>query len=216
MAHSKSEKSVQVSLEIDARESVVRLDMALGLAQIAKPLKPGGKRGSFDIIQTWKGVELHFVGIELDDHDLGVLLALISIAQKKHPKPTSGHIIVALVPCVPGKKMTNAMACHDVVTVDASFREVRDELGIKAASGQENDVIRASLVRLASIILEGKDGDRWGFTHLISNGEGEKESLRVTLSFRLTRALLGEASYGAVDMKVFSQLPKGAARILYV
>lgn len=211
-----SSKNKAISLDIDARNNIVRLDMALGLARIAKPLRAGAKRGSFDISQDWDGGTVRFVGVELDDHDLGVLLALISIAQKKRPAMTAGNIVAELIPFVPGKKGGNLAADLDVVTVDANFKEVRDEIGVKTDSSHVNDVIRNSLVRLASIVVEGRKDDLWGITHLIKNSNSEKESLRVTLSFRLTKALLGNASYGAVDMNVFSKLPRGAARILYV
>jgi hypothetical protein len=228
-----SEHDKKVSLEIDAREGVVRLDMAIGLSAIAKPFKHKAIRGAFDITRDWKGDAVNFKGVELNDNDMGIMLALMSIAQKMKPavhfpelpKPKLDQESDKETSLIPHdlkssqkKAEDNAALQCDVVTIDASFKDICDELEIKSDSSAFNKVIRESVARLATIVVTGMSGSDWAITHLIENAKSEdmKKSLRVTLSYRLTYALIGSASYGAVDMKVFNKLPHGAARILYV
>jgi len=203
----------QISLAIDGRKEVARLDMATGLVSIARPLKTGAQRMAFIKKQRWKGGEVTMRGIAQDDHDLAVLLAFIVLAEQQNNNFCAGKDVESLLP---ETKYTNAADELIVITVNTSYVEVCRVLGIKVC-GSANSAIWQSLCNLATIVVDATSNGEEALTHLIifGNGIGNK-SLSVTLSYRLTRALLGDGSYGAIEMNVFRNIPRGAARILYV
>lgn len=210
----KQRKNAIASREIDAREEVARYDMAFGIASIARPLKKGSVRTAFIKKQGWKGGVICIRGITPDDHDLGVLLAFIVLAEQQRPERQQGREVAELL--LPTKQK-NAAADLDVVTVAITYAAVRQILGLKSDSGTNNAAIWQSLCNLATIVIDAQADGKIALTHLIRPSRGTaNETLTVTLSYRLTRALLGEGSYGAIDMKAFRALPGGATRILFV
>lgn len=88
-------------------------------------------------------------------------------------------------------------------------------LGRRPDDGRAHTAIRASLARLACIVVIARQGRDEAFTHLIAAGRSiGKHSLRVTLSFRLTGALAGTRSYGRIRLDAWRRL-KPVARVLY-
>jgi hypothetical protein len=216
MALSNKLKRAIASREIDARNDVARLDMAFGLASVARPRKTGAQPKAFaeTIKQTWVGGVIGIRGIALSDHDLGVLLALIILAEQQKPVVEQGVSIEGLL--LPTKS-ENAATVADVVTVKTTHAKVAMTMGIKSKGSCVNDAIWESLKNLATIVIDVKDNNRVALTHLIKQGQGTKDTaLVVTLSYRITRAIFGDGSFAAVDMRIFAALPKGAARIMYV
>lgn len=207
-------KNAIASIEIDARQEIARFDMAVGLASIARPLRHGAQPNGFITRQKWNGGDISIRGLSPDDHDLGVLLAFILLAEQQKPATQPGEEVEGLL--LPTKTV-NAAASSEVVTIKATYSQIRKLLGIKAGSVCSNSAIWESLTNLSTIVIDVKDGERTALTHLIKHGAATTgAALTVTLSYRLTRAMLGGGSYAAVDMTVFRALPKGAARIMYV
>lgn len=205
-------KGNKLSLEIDARNEVARLDMAFGLASIVRPARAGLVRKAIEKRQPWNGGEITIKGNELDDHDFGVLLALLVIGEQK-PTLQKGCEVEGLLPI---KRKANLAESADVVTIHTTFGEIRNILGLKSDGRKNNDAIWSSITTLATMVVEANADDNWSFTHLIGNGKGEgNKTFSLTLSYRLTRALLGEGSYAAIDMHVFRSLPSGTTRVLY-
>lgn len=209
----KTRKNNLASAAIDARNDVARFDMACGLASLARPLKTGARREAFHIKQKWNGGSLDIVGVALSDYDLGVLLALIVLAEKQQPEPQLGSEISNLLPATTEENLAKGL---EVVTINTSFAAIKKILGVTTDDGNTNDVIWESLRLLATTVVDARDGKRRAITHLISYGKGLEDSLSVTLSYRLTRALMGAGSYAAIKMDVFARLPRGTVRILYV
>lgn len=218
-----SERGQKSSREIDARKRVVRLDMAIGLAKIARPMKIGEDRGSFDIKQAVKGGAIRLMGIRLDDRDIGVLLAIVSIAQQQKPQPNKTKNIAGLFPKNIDAKLQEIISpdCENifldksVLTIETSFAEINKELGNKSDGGAGNDRIRESLQRLGGITISIKNGRDWGITNLVHHAKGNTKNLSITIAYRLAEVLIGKASYGAIDMQIFNKLPRGASKILY-
>jgi|GEM_PF-6708542 hypothetical protein len=199
------------SFEIDARNEVARLDMAFGLASIVRPARSGLEKKAIEKKQPWKGGEVTFKGIELDDNEFGVLLALLVIAEK-NPILKKGRESQGLLPVT---RKTNLASDADVVTINTTYAEIRRILDLKSDGRNNNDAIFSSITTLATIVVEASFDDDRAFTHLIGNGTGEEnKSLSLTLSYRLTRALLGEGSYAAIEMRTFRKL-RGTSRVLY-
>lgn len=214
----------------DNKASVLRYEMATGIAPIARPLKKGAKRYIMDIKQKWKGGEIRYYGAELDDTDLGVLLALLFIAQKQQPKTQPGSQIENLLPSdskirnlFPEEvgsegEIANFAKQKEVVAIKASYTEIRQLLGIKGEGKSNDKTINECLLHLSTIVVYFRKGKDNSFTHLIQSGRGRDGKLDIALSYRLTASLLGlnESNYGAIDFNLFNSLSKGTARILYV
>lgn len=217
MEHSKeahkNKLASRASLAIDARDGVARYDMACGLASMARPLKKGAIRFEYKVKQTWVQADLAMSGLELSDYDLGVLLALIVVAERQKPELQLGSKINNLLPNIEEENLAEGL---DVVTVNTNFSEIKKILGVTSGNGNTNDTIWESLKYLAMTIIDVKQGKQRAITHLIGYGKGLDDSLSVCLSYRLTKALMGKGSYASIRMSTFNSLPKGTARILYV
>jgi hypothetical protein len=198
---------------MDARQGVARQDMALGLASFIKPVIRG-KRGLVEgVKQQWNGGTLELAGPELDAGDLGVLLALLALAlraaaDKDEPHLESGHRINGMLPTPSSPKGTpNAATDKDVLTVQTTLAAVCREIGRDPEDGRAHTAIRASIKRLQGVVIEARSGGAWASTHLIAGAAGRgKAAVSITLNYRLTRAVLGTASYGRIRMSVWRQL----------
>uniref|UniRef100_E6PSI4 Putative Replication protein C n=1 Tax=mine drainage metagenome TaxID=410659 RepID=E6PSI4_9ZZZZ len=204
---------------MDARQGVARQDMALGLAPFIKPVIRG-KRGWVEgITQQWNGGTLELAGPELDAGDLGVLLALLALALRAvagdEPHLESGRAAKGILPEPGGKPKPNAAAEKDVLPMQTTLAAICREIGRDPEDGRAHAAIRASIKRLQGVVIEARSGDAWASTHLIAGAAGRgKAAVSITLNYRLTRAVLGTASYGRVRMQVFRDLsPVG--QVLY-
>jgi hypothetical protein len=194
---------------MDARQGVARQDMALGLAPFVKPAIRG-KRGWVEgVKQQWNGGTLELAGPELDAGDLGVLLALLALALRaaadKEPHLESGREVKGILPEPGGKP--NAASEKDVLPMQTTLASICREIGRDPADGRAHTAIRNSLKRLQGVVIEARSGNDWASTHLISGAAGRgKAAVSITLNYRLTRAVLGTASYGRIRMSVWRQL----------
>jgi len=236
-AQKSKEENKAISFEIDTRNQIARLDMATGLAGIARPLKNGATRHALEIHQPFDEWTMTFRGSALTDRDLGVLLAIISIAQKQHKefgkqlnfKPKIGSEIEGLfqeniegVACkikpkeaVEGNNIAND---RSVITVETSFQKIRGELGRKSSSSLNSNLILASLHWLSSItvLMKKNESKLWGISKLIHAGAGNDQTLSITLSCRLAEVILGSAvGHGATDLKIYRNLDNSVSKILY-
>ncbi len=215
MAQSKPTPAARRSM--DARQGVARQDMALGLAPFIKPVIRG-KRGWVEgITQPWNGGMLELAGPELDAGDLGVLLALLALALRAvagdEPHLESGREIQGMLPAPGGKP--NAAAEKDVLPMQTTLAAICREIGRDPEDGRAHAAIRASIKRLQGVVIEARSGDAWASTHLIAGAAGRgKAAVSITLNYRLTRAVLGTASYGRVRMCVWRSLSP-VAQCLY-
>jgi len=212
MAQSKPTPAARRSM--DARQGVARQDMALGLAPFVKPVIRG-KRGWVEgVKQQWNCGVLELAGPELDASDLGVLLALLAIAlravavDEDEPQLEPGHKINGMLPTPRGPWGTpNAAAEKDVLAMQTTLAAICREIGRAPEDGRAHAAIRASIKRLQGVTIEARSGEQWASTHLIAGTAGRgKAAVNVTLNYRLTRAVLGTASYGRVSMNVWRQL----------
>jgi hypothetical protein len=198
---------------IDARAGTARQDMALGLASFARP-RIRGKRAWLDgVKQQWKGGELTLAGPELDAGDLGVLLALLAIATAQiNAQALPSGQRPGLLPAASARP--NAAEKADAMSVETTLADVCRKLGRDPKDGRAHVSIRASLKRLAGVVVEAHAGDAWAHTHLISGAAGRGGRVAVALSYRLTRAVMGGGSYSRVDMSAWASLsPTG--QVLY-
>ena len=207
MARSKANPAARRSM--DARQGVARQDMALGLAPFVKPVIRG-KRGWIEgIKQSWNGGVLELAGPELDAGDLGVLLALLALALRAaagdEPHLESGHEIKGMLPESGGKP--NAAGDEDVLRLQATLAAICREVGRDPEDGRAHAAIRASIKRLQGVVIEARSGDAWASTNLVAGQAGRgKGAVSIALNYRLTRAVLGTASYGRIRMSVWRRL----------
>lgn len=211
---------------MDARAGIARQDMPLGLSGLVKPvvrLKKGkdgkpARRGYIENLrQSWNGGEIILNGPEIDAQDLGVLLACAALALRdadRHADLKQSVDIEGLL-ATPPKNQPNAAADKLTFTLETTLAALCREIGRDPDDGRAHQMIRDSLVRLSGIVTTATSGARGAFTHLIAGGAWEgRNAVSVTLNYRLTRAMLGEGSFGRVRMQVFRNLsPVG--QVLY-
>jgi hypothetical protein len=197
---------------MDARQGVARQDMALGLAPFIRPVIRG-KRGWVEgVKQRWNGGVLELAGPELDAGDLGVLLALLSLALRASADEDESHLepgraVKGILPEAGGKGKPNAAAEKDVLPMQTTLAAICREIGRNPEDGRAHAAIRTSIKRLQGVVIEARSGEQWASTHLIAGAAGRgKAAVSITLNYRLTRAVLGTASYGRIRMSVWRQL----------
>ncbi|CQR44401.1 putative Replication protein C [Thiomonas sp. CB3] len=203
----------EIRREIDARGIIARQDMALGLASFIRP-RIRGKRGWVEgIKQPWNGGVLTIYGPELDSGDLGVLLALLAaaVAQPAAQSRPCGQQNGLLPDATPRE---NAAAGAETILVQTTLADVSRKMGRDPCDGRAHASIRASLRRLGGFVIEAAAGDAWAQTHLIAGSADRGGAVSVALSYRLTRAILGDGSYSRIDMKAWAKLSP-TAKILY-
>ncbi|WP_197033057.1 replication protein C, IncQ-type [Thiomonas sp. FB-Cd] len=198
--------------------------MAFGLAGMVRPTiraernqhgKLVSSRRYLDgVKQKWNGGEISLSGPELDAFDLRVLLACQSLAlQSAHnakyldDRLENGVDVKGLLAAP--RKAGDANMADELPTfsLTTTMSAVSEAIGRKPRDGQAHAAIRASLQRLASIVVTATKGNKGAFTHLIAGGAFYgRHAVRLTLSYRLTQALLGEGSYGRIHMSEFIKL----------
>lgn len=195
---------------LQVARDVARLDMAIGLAGIFRPLRDGATRKEIALKQVWNGGTVTLRGIELSERDLAVLLGLLVIALRDgDPDITPGKEIAQL-----GAK--GAAADSDVITIRTSMAVLCEVIGRDPRSHGTRVDIRTSIERLSMIVVRGEAGERWAMSHLIAGAAGRgRDAIGVTLSLRLTRAVLGAGSYAQISMCDYRSLPPGVARLVY-
>jgi hypothetical protein len=198
---------------MDARQGVARQDMALGLAPFIKPVIRGRRGWVEGVKQRWNGGVLEIAGSELDAGDLGVLLALLALALRAaadecEPQLEAGHKVSGMLPTSGSPKGTpNAATDKDVLPMQTTLASICREIGRNPEDGRAHAAIRASIKRLQGVVIEARSGDAWASTHLITSAVGRgKAAVSIALNYRLTRAVLGTASYGRIRMSVWRQL----------
>ncbi|SCC92968.1 Replication C family protein (modular protein) [Thiomonas sp. X19] len=222
----RSDLSPAARRAMDARAGIARQDMPLGLSGLVKPvvrLKKGkdgkpARRGYIENLrQSWNGGEIILNGPEIDAQDLGVLLACAALALRdadRHADLKQSVDIEDLL-ATPPKNQPNAAADKLTFTLETTLAALCREIGRDPEDGRAHQMIRDSFVRLSSIVTTATSGACGAFTHLIKGGAWEgRNAVSVTLNYRLTRAMLGEGSFGRVRMQVFRNLsPVG--QVLY-
>jgi hypothetical protein len=204
---------------MDARNDVSRQDMALGLASFVRPVVRG-KRGWIEgIKQVWNGGVLELNGPELDAGDLGVLLALLALALREQAdggaELAKGRDVAGLLPVTSSRPGANNAADNDAMTLQTTLADICREIGRDPSDGRAHAAIRTSIKRLQGFVVEARSGDQWATTHLITGAAGRgKGAVSVALSYRLTRAVMGDGSYGRVRMEVWRELSP-TAQCLY-
>lgn len=204
----RSELTPEARREMDARQGIARQDMGAGLAGIFRPVVRGKRYYIEDLaLQKWAGGKLLFSGPELDAGDLGVLLALLHLALAQGTGPVPGEQAdQALVPEQKRVAANKAMDA-DVVDVQTGMAELCKLLGRDPNDGRAHASIKASIKRLSAVVLEARSVEAWATSHLISGAVGRgRGAVSAALSWRLTRAVLGEGSYGRVSLRTFAQL----------
>lgn len=138
--------------------------MATGIAGLAKPLGKGAKRGVLNIKQKWKGGCIEFRGWELTAIEVGVLLAIINLAQRQEPEPDIGAKIVGLLPLIPNRNNEENFARKkNTLTINTTFSELNRLLG--KATGSENiATIKEALKVLSLISVYVEEGRQWGIS----------------------------------------------------
>jgi hypothetical protein len=203
--------------DIDVRERVARNDMAFGLTSIVRALRRGAKREYVELSQSWGGGVIQIAGPVIDDWDLGVLLVLETLALRNPQNKQLGKQVHNLLPQPKEGRLTedNTASEHETITIRTSLADICNELEV-GDDGPTRAAIRKSIRRLTSIVVEAEHGDRWALTHLIQGVVGKgRNSVEVTLSYRLTRAILGSGSYARIYLRSYRALPAGAPRVLY-
>lgn len=206
--------------ELDARLGIARQDMAIGLAAFVTP-RLTGKRGFVEgVQQPWNGGLLVVSGPEIDAEDLGVLLALLAQGLRQHvvrPQPLwSGADANGLLPPASERIGENVAEKLEVMELRTTLAALCREVGRDPDDGRAHAAIRASIRRLAAFVVEARDRDKWAVTHLICGAAGRgRGAVAVTLSYRLTRVLLGDGSYARIKMSVWSRLAPVAQVLLH-
>ncbi len=219
MAQSKPAISPTARAAMDARNGIARQDMALGLASFVRPVIRG-KRGWIEgVKQSWNGGTLEINGPEMDAGDLGVLLALLALALRQQAdggaELAKGRDIAGMLPNPDGRDGANNAADSDALTLQTTLADICREIGRDPDDGRAHAAIRASIKRLQGFVIEARDDDQWATTHLVAGAAGRgKGAVNIALSYRLTRAVLGEGSYGRMRMAVWRELSP-TAQCLY-
>ena len=203
--------------EIDARNGIARQDMAFGLAPFIRPQIRGQRAYIEGVSQPWNGGILEISGPQIDSDDLGVLLALLTIAVQNEQscgQLVAGQQAEGLIPEDRAAPANKALQ-NDSARVETTMAEICRQLGRNPEDGSAHRAIRASIKRLAAVVVEARSGEDWAATHLIAGAAGRgRGAVRVKLSYRLTRALIGEGSYSRIKMETWRSLAP-VARVLY-
>ncbi len=206
------------SLSIDARNEVARLDMPIGLASFCRPRRRGSVRTAFVCHQSWVDGTVSVRGISPDDHALGVLLAVLVLAEQQSETVTlPSRDVPGLVPSAEfvSDNLALDLSC---VSFTCRYSDILRLLGVSSRNSVNCAAVWESLQDLSTILVERKTG-KYGraLSHLIGSAYTDGKALRIALSYRLAQCVLGlPGSYAAVDLRVFRSLPRGSARILYV
>ena len=201
----------QLRRRLDARAGIARQDMAFGLAGMVRPVCRGRRAWIEGTRQSWMDGWIEIQGPELDAADLGVLLALLAIALRQGGDQALGQEVDGLLaaPAGPARNAAqNAAGEQSAITLRTTMAELCREIDRDPGAGSAHQAIRASLTRLAGVVFRAETADgRWAVTHLIAGGAGAgRGAVIVSLSYRLTRALLGQGSYSRIDMAAWRQL----------
>lgn len=196
-------------IDRDRAQRVARNDMALGLSSLFRAMPDGARRREVLLTQAWCGGEIVIQGVECNALDQAVLLALLAVAGQCDPLPDPGTPSVDL--------MAAGLAVQrEVVRVNTSLAELMRAAGMDPDSHGSRNTLRASLRRLAGIVIEGRRGEDWAMTHLIAGAAGRgRDAVSVVLNYRLTDALLGIGSYARVEMDSYRALDGAVARLVY-
>ena len=210
MARSKN-LSTTARRDMEVRRHIARQDMALGLMPIFRPLADGAQRKEIHFKQQWNGGMVFMRGVEMSEQDLAVLLALLALALRvENPEQQRGREIPGL------KARGRAVQRAPVVTLHTSMTEICCVLGRDPDSHGTRCAIRDSIERLMMVVIRAKVGKAHGMTHLISGEVGVgRNAIEITLSYRLTRALLAGGSYAAISMRDYRALPAGVPRLVF-
>lgn len=204
--------------ESEKKRQIARMDMPIGLMQLFSARKiPANKRIYKELPpQAWNGGTIQINGPELDFFDQDVLFAILALAMQQIDKNVSaepGGLFPAL-------KTGGVADNSNTVELQTSMSELIKMIGLSHGGNQEKE-IRSSIKRLSSILVEAKSGQNWATSHLIAGvcGYG-KSSIKIRLSWRLTRALLatgvrGGGSYIAISMHERQKLTPGIPRLIH-
>ena len=208
----------QARRAMDARAGLARQDMGFALASFVRPVVRGKRMYLEAVKQAWMGGLLTISGPELDAADLGVLLALLFLALLGLHECTSapGCEVPGLLPYAPEHRQgVNRAEKHQALSLKTTMASICREIGRDPADGRAHTAIRASLRRLASIVVEGQAGEEWATTHLISGGAGRgRGGVEVTLSYRLAWSVLGNGPHARLNMRTWRNLSP-VAQVLY-
>ncbi|MGE0106623.1 MAG: replication protein C, IncQ-type [Thiomonas sp.] len=195
---------------LDARHGIARQDMATGLAGLFRPVIRGKRAWVEGIHQPWNGGILEFAGPELDAGDLLVLLACQVIALRQHEDGSATKRAgkeAAIVPQTKAQAENKALEAP-TLGIQTAMAEICRLIGRDPDDGRAHAAIKASLKRLSAIVVEARAGGDWATTQLLASPAGNRRgAVTVALNYRLTRALLGEGSYGRIDVQALAALP---------
>lgn len=212
-----AELTQQARREMDARAGVARQDMGFALASFVRPAIRGRREYIEGVKQAWMGGILTISGPELDAGDLGVLLALMHLALQALPECDSkpGADVPGLLPAAEQRRGTNRAGAHAALTLKTSMAAMCRELDRDPDDGRAHASVRASLRRLASIVVEAQTEEAWAQTHLLRGAAGRGRcAVEVTLSYRLTWALLGNGPHTHIRIDAWRRLSP-VAQVLY-
>ncbi len=221
IAAKKESKLKQKSIalrESEKKRHVARMDMPLGLMQLfaARRIKADQRRYRELPPQAWNGGTIQINGPELDFFDQDVLFAILALAMQQIDRDA----ITEPGSMFPALKTGGSANDSGTVELQTSMAELVKILGLKHGGMQEKE-IRASIKRLSSILIEAKADRAWATSHLIAGAVGYgRDSIKIRLSWRLTRALLatgvsGGGSYIAISMQERQQLKAGVPRLIH-
>ena len=198
MACTKASKAI-AAREIDARRRIARQDLATAFAGIFTP-RIRGKRQVVEVVRRYREVTVCVSGPELDAGDLGVLLALLVIAEKDVTDTAPAHTRAGLIPA--GQRgEENAAAVLDSVGVQTSVSEIARMTGRDPRDGRAARSVRRSLKYLMMVVIEATRGEMCGATHLIGIVIGHRGRMSVSLNYRATKAVIGSGHWAPVDMR---------------
>lgn len=156
-------------------------------------------------------------GPQIDAMELGVLLAVCALGLRGQADDIQpGNAVAGLLA---SHSYDNEAAQNDTVTVRMTLADICREIGRDPDDGSAHRLIRRSLRRLSSIVVAAGTADGgWAQTHLIARTIGHPKRghpVTITLSYRLTNALLGIRSYARIRMGVYRLLTPVSRVLLY-
>lgn len=198
MACTKALKAI-AAREIDARHRIARQDLATAFAEIFTP-RIRGQRRVLEVTRRYREVTVCINGPELDSGDLGVLLALLVIAERDVTDTAPARTRAGLIPAS-RRGEENAAAVLDSVGVQTSVAEIARMIGRDPRDGRAAQAVRRSLKYLMMVVIEGTRGELWGTTHLVGIVAGRGGWISVSLNYRATKAVMGSGQWAPVDMR---------------
>lgn len=194
---------------------LVRLDPALGMAGVFRPIGKSPRRLPLDLRKPWGEAELHWRGPEqLGIADQSVLLATVALVQGALGGPGGDELLTGDEDVLKRLGLIGHRFRHDTVWLPTSFRAISRLCADHAQLGPNTQQVRACLRRLAETTVWMRRGDEEGACRLLAWTYSRQQHVLLALNWRLVEALCG-SHYVGLDLQERIRLDGEVAKALH-